>query len=143
MNMELEELKVKDIMTKEVIKLSPKVTLREARELFAKYKIRHAPVVRNEELVGIVSLTDIQRMSFNDAFGDSELGADQALSDMLTVWQIMKESPITADEEDSVRKAAEILTHAEFHALPVVRDKKLTGIVTTTDIIRTLLKICE
>ncbi len=143
MNMELEELKVKDVMTKEVIKLSPKVTLREARELFGKYKIRHAPVVRNGELVGIVSLTDIQRMTFNDAFGDSELGADQALSDMLTVWQIMKQSPITADEEDSVRKAAEILTHAEFHALPVVRDKKLTGILTTTDIIRTLLKICE
>ncbi len=143
MNKELDELKVKDVMTRELIKFSPKVTLREARELFAKYKIRHAPVVRNGELVGIVSLTDIQRMTFNDAFGDSELGADQALSDMLTVWQIMKQNPVTADEEDSVRKAAEILTHAEFHALPVLRDKKLTGIVTSSDIIRTLLKICE
>lgn len=143
MNKELDELKVKDIMTREVIKFSPKVTLREARELFSKYKIRHAPVVRNGELVGIVSLTDIQRMTFNETFGDSELGADRALADMLTVWQIMKQSPVTANEDDSVRKAAEILTHAEFHALPVLHGKKLTGIVTTTDIIRTLLKVCE
>ncbi len=143
MNMELDELRVKDIMTKEVIRLKPNLTIRDAKELFAKYKIRHAPVVKQGKLAGIVSLTDIQRLSFNDTFGDSELDADEALIDMLTVWQIMKQSPVTANADDPVKRAAEILTHSEFHALPVVDNEKLVGIVTTTDIIRALLKICE
>lgn len=133
-------LQAKDIMTKEVVKVSPEVSLTKAKALFSQHKIRHAPVVKDRKLAGIVSLTDIQRMSFNDTYGDEELDADLAMSDMLTVGQIMKTKPVTIEPEADIKAIAQVLTNAEFHALPVVKGDELVGIVTTTDVIRALLK---
>jgi CBS domain-containing protein len=130
-------------MTKDVVKVDPELSLSKAKSLFSKKKIRHAPVVKEGRLVGIVSLTDIQRMSFGETFGDDELDADIALSDMLSVGQIMRTNPVTVEPQASIKSIAKVLTNAEFHALPVVKDDQLLGIVTTTDVIKALLKFCE
>lgn len=132
---------VRDIMSDDVVKVTPTTSLVEAKKLFDKYKIRHAPVVRQSKLVGIVSLTDIQRLSFGDTYGDGEGDIDRALADMLTVGQVMNYKPVTVTPDDSVKLVAELLTKAEFHALPVVDGDKLVGIVTTTDIIKSMLTL--
>jgi CBS domain-containing membrane protein len=134
------ELLVKDIMTSEVVSVSPGETIRNAKNLFDRKGIRHAPVVKDNKLVGIVSLTDLQRMSFADTYGMDETGVDMAMADMLTVNQVMKSKPVTVRPDDLVKQVAELLTKAEFHALPVVVDNQLKGIITTTDIIRVLLE---
>ena len=132
-------LRVKDIMTAEVLRISPESGIRDAAKMFDKYNIRHAPVVQNGKLVGIVSLTDIQRLSFGPTYGEDEEDVDGAMADMLTVGQVMRYRPVTVGPNEYVKDVATLLTQAEFHALPVVEDEKLVGIVTTTDIIRTLL----
>lgn len=132
---------VRDIMTTNVIRLTPNTHLAEAKKMFDQYHIRHAPVVHQNKMVGIVSLTDIQRLSFGDVYDASEGDVDKALADMLTVGQVMNHKPVTVSPDDSIKLVAELLTKAEFHALPVVEGDKLVGIVTTTDIIRILLKL--
>ena len=130
---------VSTIMTTDIFKVTVENSLREVNKMFAKYHIRHAPVVDGEKLVGILSLTDIQRLSFRDSFNDDP-EIDSSIADMLTVGQVMKHNPVTLTADDPILKAAEILTTAEFHALPVVTDGKLVGIVTTTDIIKFLIQ---
>lgn len=132
---------VREIMSDDVIKFTTRTSLVEAKKLFDKHKIRHAPVVQQGKLIGIVSLTDIQRISFGDTYGDGEDDVDLALADMLTVGQVMNYRPVTVSPDDSIKLVAELLSKAEFHALPVVEDEKLVGIVTTTDIIRCMLAL--
>ena len=48
---------------------------------------------------------------------------------------LMKHSPETVSPDDTIKDAAEVFAKREFHALPVVEDDKLVGIITTTDII--------
>jgi CBS domain-containing protein len=128
--------KVSAIMTKEVLTININNSLREVNDIFLKNKIRHLPVVAGEKLIGILSHTDILRISFGNTFGEDQGGSDEAIFDMLSINQVMKHSPITVSANDTLRSAAELLADKEFHALPVVEADKLVGIITTTDIIK-------
>ena len=127
-------------MTRDIHTLSLDDNLYDARTKFDKYKVRHLPVVEGNKLLGILSLTDILRMSFGDKFGSSQYETDEAIFEMLTIDQVMKHNPKTVTSENTIADAAEILAHEEFHALPVVDGEILVGIVTTTDVIRFLLE---
>lgn len=126
--------KVSSVMTKDLLTIEVNDSLHNANNIFNAKKLRHLPVVANEHLVGILSQTDILRISFGNTFGEQE-GGDEAIFDILSINQVMKHSPVTIKPEDSIKDAAKLLTEREFHALPVVDDDKLVGIVTTTDII--------
>ena len=130
---------VAEIMTTHPHTLSLHDSLEDAREMFEKLKLRHVPVVSGEKLLGILSLTDILRLSFGTKFGATQYEADEAIFEMLSIDQVMKHNPKTVKSTNSLREVAEILSKHEFHALPVVDNEKLVGIVTTTDVIKYLL----
>ncbi|WP_038030815.1 CBS domain-containing protein [Thermonema rossianum] len=125
---------VSHIMTQDVYTTGIHDSLASAFRLMKEKKIRHLPVVEGEQLIGILSMTDIMRLSF----GTEE--PDENTLSMFKIEQIMKPNPKTVAPTDEIRTVAEILTKEEFHALPVAEDGKLCGIVTTTDIIKYLLK---
>jgi len=131
---------IANIMTTELFKLNASEGLIKAKEMFDKKKVRHLPIVSNGKLVGIMSLTDLMRLSFASNFGTDQDSADMAIFDMLSVEQVMKHHPKTVTSTQSIKEVAEMLTKEEFHALPVVDDDKLVGIVTTTDVIKYLLQ---
>ena len=126
-------------MTQEVHTVNVNNSLQEANGIFNKYNIRHIPVVNGEKLIGILSHTDILRISFGNTFGNEQEGTDEAIFNMLSINQVMKHSPQTVSSEDTLKEAAQILAEKEFHALPVTDDGKLVGIITTTDIINYFL----
>jgi CBS domain-containing membrane protein len=127
------------IMTPDPYTLGVHEDLETAERRFRELGVRHLPVVRGEKLVGILSLTDLQRISFVDNF-DTEGDADTAIYNMLRLDQVMVSKPYTLPVTATIRDAAEVLTEQEFHALPVVdENRKVVGIVTTTDLIRYLL----
>lgn len=128
--------KVSAIMTKEVLTINVNNSLKEVNDIFLKNNIRHLPVVAGEKLVGILSYTDILRISFGNTFGEEQGGSDEAIFDMLSINQVMKHSPDTVSPNDTLKSAAELLAEKEFHALPVVENDKLVKIITTTDIIK-------
>lgn len=131
---------VSHIMTSEVYKVNLSDSLYKVKDLFDKKHIRHLPVVSNHALKGIISLTDILRISFGSNFGDNQKEVDTAIFDMLTIEQVMNSNPRTINSKQLIKEVAEILTKEEFHALPVVDDDKLVGIVTTTDVVKYLLE---
>jgi CBS domain-containing protein len=130
---------VSHIMSKNLHTLNITNSLEEAEAMFKKLKVRHLPVVSGEKLVGILSLTDLMRISFVDSYQDDQT-VDTAVYSMLTLEQVMMRKVETISPDTTIRDAAEILSNREFHALPVVENGNLVGILTTTDLIKYLLE---
>ncbi len=133
------QVPVSTIMTKDVIRLNLGDDLTKAEMLFKKHHIRHIPVVNSNRIIGMLSYTDLLRISFVDAVDDDEV-VDVTVYNMFTVEQVMAKKLVTVSPETTIKEVAEILASREFHALPVVEGDLLVGIVTTTDIIKYLLK---
>ena len=130
---------VSEIMSKNVIALSRSNDLDRAEMLFKRHGIRHIPVVSGESIVGMLSYSDLLRISFADATND-ERNVDAVVYNMFTIEQVMTKNLISVTSDTTIKEVAEILAEKEFHALPVVGDSILVGIVTTTDLIKYLLK---
>lgn len=126
------------IMTSEVHTVQDKDSLDRAISLIRKHHIRHLPVLRGEKVVGILSSTDVNRVTFDTIF-DNQDSSDEPILEMLTIPQIMSSNPKTVKPSDSIRSVAEMFITEDFHAAPVVEDGVLKGIVSTTDVIRCLL----
>jgi CBS domain-containing membrane protein len=130
---------VSTIMTSNVIKLNLTDDLTKAESLFKKHHIRHIPVVNGNHIVGMLSYTDLLRISFADAVYDDELEVDSTVYNMFSVGQVMAKKLVKVSPDTTIKEVAEILSKQEFHALPIVLDELLVGIVTTTDLIKYLI----
>jgi CBS domain-containing protein len=127
-------------MTTPVITLKKKDSLQKAEYLFKKHHIRHIPIVTDNVIVGMLSYTDLLRLSFADFTDNTMDDSDALVYNMFTIKQVMKRNIVTVSTSSSIKEVAEVLATEEFHALPVVDNNKLVGIVTTTDLIKYLLK---
>ena len=131
---------VSTIMTKNVVKLNLADDLTKAETLFKKHHIRHIPVVNSNQIVGMLSYTDLLRISFADAADEEDEVIDSTVYNMFTVEQVMAKKLVLISPETSIKEAAEILSKNEFHALPVCEGELLVGILTTTDLIKYLIE---
>ncbi|MFY0673702.1 MAG: CBS domain-containing protein [Bacteroidia bacterium] len=137
---------ISTIMTESVITVNLSNTLEEAAKLFKKNHIRHIPVTSGNKLVGMLSLTDMKRLSFFEAYvtadeeGEEEMAAP--IYEMLSIEQVMANNVETINPYQSIKEVAQIFATHEFHALPVISNGELMGIVTTTDMIKFLLRNC-
>jgi CBS domain-containing protein len=131
---------VTTIMTENVITLKRSDSLETAEKLFKKHHIRHIPVVSGNVIIGMLSYTDLLRISFADSVYDDDDHVDSIVYNMFTIEQVMVKKVVSVSPSNSIKEVAEILSKSEFHALPVVDKNKLVGIVTTTDLINYLLK---
>ncbi|WP_430466728.1 CBS domain-containing protein [Winogradskyella ouciana] len=134
-----QRIPVSTIMSKHLIALNRSDDLEYAEMLFKRHKIRHIPVVSGEVIVGILSYTDLLRISFADAVDESESEVDTLVYNMFTIDQVMAKNVVTVNSQTSIKEVAKILATREFHALPVVDDGILVGMVTTTDLINYLI----
>ena len=129
------------IMTEDVITLKKTDNLEIAEQLFKRHKIRHIPVVSDDMIIGMLSYTDLLRLSFADITNDDDDNStDVMVYNMFTIEQVMKRNVVSVSSSKSIKEVAEILATKEFHALPVVDNNLLSGIVTTTDLIKYLIK---
>ena len=130
---------VSEIMTKKVITLSKGDSHEKAELLFKSKHIRHIPVVKGAAIIGMLSYTDLLRISFADAIDEDEEYVDTVVYEMFTIEQVMARNLISVTSYTTIKEVAEILSRREFHALPVVDKNILVGIVTTTDLINYML----
>ena len=129
---------VSTIMTKKVIAIGPEDELSLVRDIFEKNNIHHLPVVRHDTLIGIISKTDFDvyykalSRHFEDRF------VNETLLHVHRAKEIMTEKLAKLEPTDRINVALEVFKVNRFHALPVVQDGELVGIVTTYDIIMAL-----
>ena len=132
---------VSEIMTKKLVTLKTTDDLVTAERLFKKHHIRHIPVVKGDVIKGMLSYTDLLRISFADAIDEHEEYVDTIVYNMFSIPQVMANDVVSVTSKTTIKEVAQLLATHEFHALPVVDDGKLVGIVTTTDLIKYLLKL--
>ena len=130
---------VSQIMTKELVTLNTTQSLYDAERLFKEYNIRHIPVVEGDKILGVLSYSDLLRISFADVT-EGEEDVSSVVYDMYTIPQIMAKAPITVQASTNMKEVAEILATQSFHSIPVLDGEKLVDIVTTTDLIKYLLE---
>ncbi len=129
---------IRNIMTAQVTSVQRGQKPSEVRKLFEKEGFHHVPVLDGESLVGMISTSDMLRISY-DALGADTREMDQFLDHNFSLDQIMATDVVTLKDGDTVRDAAAALGRGQFHSVPVVdRDKRLMGIVTSTDLINYL-----
>ncbi|WP_368670292.1 HPP family protein [Flavobacterium sp. K5-23] len=126
-------------MTENIIKLNLSDNLVKAEALFKKHKIGHIPVVNEFKIIGILSYTDLLRVSFVEAVEDEEEKVEATVFNAFSIEQVMVKNVITITPETTIKEAAEILTKSEFHSLPICVEDVLVGIITTTDLIKYFL----
>jgi CBS domain-containing protein len=131
---------VSKIMSTDLVTVNLTNNLVEAEKLFNENSIRHIPVVSGDDIIGILSLTDLLRVSFVDTYGSDESDVDTAVYNMLSIEQVMVKNLVSVSSTQTIKEVTEVLAKNEFHALPVVDDDKLVGIVTTTDLLNYLLE---
>ena len=105
-----------------------------------KQRIRHIPVVDGKRIEGMLSMNDLLRISFADGAYREEENIASSIYEMFTIPQLMRTKLTVVAPDNSIREVAQIFVQSEYHSLPVVRNDELVGIVTTTDLIKYLLK---
>lgn len=129
---------ISEIMTKNLVTANVTDSLKHISTLLKENNIRHLPIVSGRTLVGMISKTDILRLSFADIYEGQE-NIDETVFEMLRTEQVMVHNPTSVDVHDTVREVADIMSKVEFHALPVLDQGKIVGIISTTDLIKYLL----
>lgn len=131
---------VSQIMTTNLETLTVNQSLYEAEKMFKKHGIRHIPVVEGKKIVGVLSYSDLLKISYADVTeGEEEVEA--VVYDMFTIPQVMAKTPLTVTADTTVKEVVEILSKETFHSLPVVENNgELVGIVTTTDLLNYFLE---
>ncbi|NND76849.1 MAG: CBS domain-containing protein [Flavobacteriales bacterium] len=123
---------VSEIMTRNVECVSPSQKIIDVKHIYEKKDFHHhIPVVENDMIVGMVSLIDFMRNINNAGLDD-----DTPIYSELTVNDIMSTDPFFLSPSASIQEVARILAKGEFHAVPVVVEGKVVGIVSTADVIR-------
>ena len=97
--------------------------------------------MKKGKLVGIISKTDIKRMSFADELGSDEFEADNEIFKMLTIGQVMINKPFTLTIDATIKDAAKVLSEKEFRSIPILDGEKVAGIVTTKDLVKYLVTL--
>ncbi|ENN96023.1 hypothetical protein J422_04760 [Methanocaldococcus villosus KIN24-T80] len=132
----IKNIKVKDIMTRNVITAKKDESVIEAFEKMLKYKISSLPVVENNKVIGIVTTTDIGYNLIKDKYTLTT-----------TVGEVMTKNVVTINEDASILEAIKKMDEYGdkdeiINQLPVVdKDNNLVGIISDGDIIRALSKI--
>ena len=124
------EKKVSQIMTTDVVTTTPEIDVVYAFEKLMEFKISSLPVVDNNELIGIITATDVGHDLILDKY---ELGTK--------VEEIMIKEVITISPEDTLETAIKVMKESTqgsgiLNQLPVVDDGKLVGIISDGDIIQ-------
>jgi len=129
---------VSSMMTIDVKTVEPEDTMKKVEQVFRENRIHHVPVVEEGKLVGIVSKSDYLffKRGFNDQTTDNRI--DEFRLKTRRVKDIMTKGIAKLEPTDRIGVALEVFKENLFHAIPVVDDGNLVGMITTFDIIKKL-----
>jgi CBS domain-containing protein len=148
-------MQAKDIMTTEVVTVTPEDTVEEVAKIISERGISGIPVVDvSGKLVGIVSEGDIITRSKNLHIpthiqllggviyleGTKKLESDLRKMVAFQVKDLMTSKVFTVSPEAQVAEIATIMTEERVNRIPVVENGIVVGIVSRADIVRTLIK---
>jgi CBS domain-containing protein len=144
---------VKDIMTTDVITISPDAEILEAARILMDSKINGIPVVKDDTVIGILCQSDLIAQQkkfpvpslFSILDGYITLTSGRRLEKEVQkiaatrVNQAMTPNPVTIHPETTIEEVAALMVDKNFHTLPVVDAGRLVGIVGKEDVLKLMV----
>jgi len=147
-------LKAKDLMTRDVITVTPETEVTEIARLLLEKRFNGVPVVnQNGDLVGMICQSDLiaeqkklplpSVFTILDAFipiylpGKAEKEVQKIAA--MKASQAMTSDPVTVDPEAGIDEIASIMVNKSIYTIPVLEGGKLVGIIGKEDILWTLV----
>ena len=124
-------MRVQEIMNQDVVKVSPKKSLKKAAEIMHSKDIGSLLVVSNNLIHGIITEKDI----LNQVAEEEDLDKP--------VNHVMSEDVVTLEPKLELEDAADLMVKKKINRVPVVKDDELVGIVTASDLISYEDKLVE
>jgi acetoin utilization protein AcuB len=132
---------VAERMSRHPVVIDPKITVPEALQLMRSRKVRRLPVIdEHGKMVGIVSEMDLLYASPSPSVSMNMAELNYQLS-RTTVADVMTKDVITVTEYTPLEEAALLMADHKIGGLPVVRDGRLVGIITETDMLKVFLEL--
>lgn len=132
---------VKNWMTEKVVTVGPNSSMQDAIRMMKEHHIRILPVMKNDNIVGVVTDNDIKRASASDAT-TLEIHELLYLISEIKIKEIMNKKPVTVPFDFTIDEAAKIMTLNKINGVPVVDHKgHLVGVITQTDISKALISL--
>jgi CBS domain-containing protein len=125
-------------MTTEVVTVEPQNSIATAIRLMRQGQLRRLPVVENGVLVGILTSGDLRRIT-GLASVLKDPSQDNFLWHHIPVANVMSRDPISLSPDTPISAAARLLVENKIGGLPIVADGRLVGIITTSDLLETLM----
>ena len=116
---------VSSVMSTDLITVSPEDTLDKVKDIFTSTRIHHLPVVEGDSIIGLVTTLDLWKL--NKPFEDYP---------SIDVKSVMTTKVATLEPKSKIGTAAEVFLENLFHALPIVDNGKLVGIITSFDVLQ-------
>ncbi|MBW1692765.1 MAG: CBS domain-containing protein, partial [Deltaproteobacteria bacterium] len=114
-------MKIHSLMIPDPITITEKASISDAIELMKINSIRHLPVVaKGNRLKGFVTLADLKQGLLPSMLSD------------ISLWDLMVKNPIVVDPDSDIEAAARLIYKHKIGGMPVVKNKKLVGIITET-----------
>jgi acetoin utilization protein AcuB len=134
---------VEKSMTRKVITVTPDTSVLEARDKIMEHRIRHLPVVDEDNtLVGIVTDRDIRSTLPSPLLTAPEMAKEKERIARLSVKDVMTRDPVTISPVNTLEDALLLMQKMRVGAFPVVdRRKKLKGILSTRDLLRAFINV--
>tara|TARA_R110002072_G_scaffold303141_1_gene495700 strand:+ start:13621 stop:14040 length:420 start_codon:yes stop_codon:yes gene_type:complete len=130
---------ISKIMSSNLITIDHTEPVSKARQLLETGDRHHLPVVHGEDLVGIISSSDVLRVTFGEFGNQDGRSLDAILDHTYKLSDLANNEPVSIQVTATIRDAAGLLASNNFHSLPVVDGNKLVGLVTSTDLIQYLV----
>jgi CBS domain-containing membrane protein len=135
-------LKVKHIMSREVVALEEDEDLDLAQTMMQLARIRHLPVLKNGRLVGLVSHRDLLRAQISDMAALTAVETE-AVRRAIHASQVMTRDVRTVGPDTPLLEAARLIHKLKLGCLPVLEGDTLVGIITESDFVRLVIEGLE
>ena len=132
---------VKSRMSTYPLTIGPDESLSDAHNYMREQKVRHLPVVQSDDkMLGLIAEDDLLKAEPSSATSLSVWEIHHLLMEV-KVKTVMVKDVITTTEDTPIEEAAHLMLDNKIGCLPVMRDDKLVGIITESDIFRTLMEL--
>ena len=135
-------MRVRDIMSTNVIKIDEKTLVDDAKKIMEAWRIRRLPVMKKDKLIGLVSKHMMVKAEPSPATSLSIHELRYLLAKM-TVKEIMVKNPVTVSPDMPIEEALHLGEEKKHGAFPVVENGKLVGMVTESDIVKLVSELVK
>jgi acetoin utilization protein AcuB len=134
------ESPVSKFMTTKLIAVSPKDSMSVVKDIFDKNKLHHIPVVKYTTLVGIISKADYLHFLRGKNINACDHLVESTRLETYKAEDVMTKGIATLESTDRINVALQVFSENLFHAIPIVDNGVLVGMLTTLDIIKGLME---